>query len=1012
MMQTRMSGEWRAGRLRVLRSGPLLWAPRVWAPLIRLALLWAPLAAGPIGCGGDGTGPQVPVDPAAREAIERTPPPEDPGPRARLLPSDTLGEELPPRFKGISQLTAGDGSITLRWEPALDSETPAEELRYRVYLSPRRQDEAKYESAPARTTEPGVTGVRIDGLENGRALFVSVRAVDAAGNEDDNELEWSGIPNPVLFVDGGAPAHGNGTAPDAPLPDLASAISASIAWMQGANIHMAEGSYEEPTLLLFPGVHIYGGFPPGFTSEIPEPRLHPTVIRHSTPSALTDRSLEQFILVGGELVCGLDGLELDGGGQVPRGVTGEDCEFRISNCKVRSYVQKGIAIQSDTKPDSVAVGEISRCWVYDIRDGSAIELEGTLDIAVFGCGLFDNRKHGVEVLGLTATEEEKSRILIEGCRIYLNEDIGVLVKSSAHPEAASEDARIRVKVRSCEIANNADSGMSIDVGYPDRLGVNFRLRVEQCRIEGNGRRPTAGEAPPLYAGVHIDGDARGHFQLTRNQILGNQGHGVHLTGDTPVSFYQIQSCAILANGGSGVRLDSGGPDGAAGCGHLKIDHCHIAGNLGPAFSGSGPESWLRVESSMLHGNGAVASADRIDGCVAEEGQLQISGQDRDATLLLAEGAPWLETLPREIRVLETLPAGTGPTPASLAEVAAGSIVEWLDDGVPRQVLRDADGGVGRLEPPITPATVPRHGLPFLYLWGPPREGVPAETLVVEDYRAPPTSPLRRVPSPRGEPHHATPMGGFFGGWPGIDRGGAPPPRGLELSWIDPAPGMPISALDLEVAFSRELTRPEALGAVIRIDGEPLEEAERSIEVSEADPFRLRIRSPRPIEPGARVEVELLPSGPDGSDAIPHSFELRGARPIRIGEALPPPPAVGELVFIEGRPVQLSLDALANRGATIRLLTIDPPGGVLPANPGDGETAPLRAWRIEVVERGSGKVKEWPEPGQRLEAAGEEPSDGALRLRLPSLEAAGGYDLRISPPKIGLLDAAATLMVTE
>ena len=907
-----------------------------------------------------------PERPSDSGPFDLSPPPPDPGPRPRDLPSKVDSDD-PPRFLGISQLIADDGTLTIQWEAAIDDVTPKEGISYRVYTSTERQDESKFTRPPAALTEPGASAHRLTGLPNGETVFVVVRAVDALGNVDDNELEWAAMPNPVYYVEKNAPPGGDGRSAEAPLPDLVSAISAAIPHVDGVNIYVSEGEYELSTrLLIFDGMMLYGGFPAGFPLAISQPRKHPTTL--TLPLADT-----MLTFVPGKKLSGIDGCEIHGRGTAKRGIAIEDSEFRISNCRIQSFAGKGIQLKSDTKPNSVTVGEISRCWIAD-NQGAGIDLRGIFDVAITGCGLYKNRgPAGIHIEELTATPEEKSRVTIEGCRIDENTGLGIFVRTYALPDDGSRDSRIRLKVRSCEVANNWDTGIGVDVGYPDDAGINLRVRIEQCRVQGNGT-PENGKS-----GIRIDGDARGHFQLTRNQVIGNRGPaGIHLTGDGPVSLYQIQSCAILANEGDGVRLDSSG--------HLSLDHSHIAGNGGAAFYRR-DDTWLRVEDCFFHDNAVPAEADLLDHNVASDGQL--ARQEGEP------GAPWIPTLPRRVHRLAGAP-GTEPViPDSIAD---GAVIEWLDDGVPRRLTRDGESS--RVEPPLE--VIPQTGVPFIYDWGVPEEG--ATFSVTEDYRPPVGSRLRDAGNPEeieadGSIADVGPAGAFYAGHPGIDRGGPPPPRGLELSTIEPAAGQPIDQFRFELQFTGADELPADLSARIEVNGTRIP----GVRI-ERDGVRMRVRAGSAVPPDAKIRF-ILPSWSSTrgrKQPIDHVFEYRGAHTISATAPIDALPAVQSRLTLpekETRRLELA-PSLLDEAITLTMRGVDPYGP--------------SGWQLRVLDA-RGEVIKIEQNGTEVSLIAprrDARPDGPLRLRIPAMAVDGPLFLEIDPPgdPSSIEDATVSLRV--
>jgi len=902
------------------------------------------------GAGGDVSAGGAP----SALVFDRPPPPPDPGPRPQPLPTDAPTDD-PPRFLGFSQVIAGDRRIWLAWEPALDDITPAERIRYRVYASPDRQDEGKFARSPAAVSAPGQTRLLLPELENGIPLHLVVRAVDEAGNEDDNEIEWSAIPQTVLYVQAGALSPGDGGRPESPLPSLDAAIDRAIP-LGGANIHIAAGEYPESTLL-FRGMMLHGGFAPGFPDPFPDPLRHRTVFHAPVEENL-------FVIPPGDRLCGIDGLVLDGGGRTLRGVLADDCDFRISNCEIRGFADKGIKLKSDREPGSIAVGEVLRCWIRE-NGNEGIQLNGIFDVQVVGCGIHANRRGGIEVEALVAAAEEKARLTIEGCSITGNRDVGVLARIVALPGRGSAGARVRFTVRSCEVRDNGDTGVGIDVNYPDGVDIDLRARVEQCLIAGNGK-----------AGIRLDGDARGHLQLARNRVLGNRGAGIHFTGDSEVALFQVQSSALLANGGSGILSEAEG--------HVAIDHCHFGGNGAPAIART-TRGWLRLEDSLLHGNRGETSADRIDHCAAAQGELAGPGAPTPLP-----GAPWLETLPREIRLAEDLAA-------AIADLDSGTIVEWLDDGVARRIVADGEGR--SIDP--TPAPHDGPGVPFLFVWGVPDPGEQPPS-VVEDWRPGKGSPLRDAGNPGeveadGSPADIGPAGAFFGGHPGLDRGGPPPPRGIELNTIDPPPGSPIGALRFVCIFTGAESLPERLRGTIEVEGlGAIESASTTrgrtltVTADSSPPAGARIRLALPAWPNAEGER---------SQPVDHVFEYRSAAAAVPGESIAILPAEARLAFAGGAPLRFPLAIDPARPLAARLRPIDPPEP--------------KGWRLRVVDAASGEVLPAPGTGIPLERIAEEDHEGLLHLAIPPLPAGKTAALEIVPPPgEAWRDASARLIVEE
>ncbi|HIN80527.1 MAG TPA: hypothetical protein EYN00_05570, partial [Planctomycetes bacterium] len=293
---------------------------------VLLALALLPSGCGSEGSGGDAGNPVIELPAAGGNGTRADPPP----PRAGSGDDGT-----PPLFEGGSSLVAFDGGVLLRWQPASDGRSPTAALRYRVYTSP--EDGEQDFSRPSFETEPGEASIIIPGQE-GERLFVVVRAVDEAGNEDSNETQWQGTPFPVLLVDPSAEEGGDGLSVETALRSLDDAIGIALGF-EGVNIFMVAGEYQE-SVLLFEGMMVYGGFAPGFQIEARDPEKHRTILFAGPEEDI-------IVLPPGETPCGLDGITLDGRGQARRGVVADDCSIHIAHCTVQAFQEKGIELRSE-----------------------------------------------------------------------------------------------------------------------------------------------------------------------------------------------------------------------------------------------------------------------------------------------------------------------------------------------------------------------------------------------------------------------------------------------------------------------------------------------------------------------------------------------------------------------------------------------------------------------------------------------------------------------------------------
>jgi hypothetical protein len=97
--------------------------------------------------------------------------------------AEGASDTTPPRFGGaVSAVAVSETTVTVAWDAAEDDGTPPEALRYRVYVGTTEVDL----TVPAVVTHAGATSAGVSALAAGTEHRFIVRAVDAAGNEDDH----------------------------------------------------------------------------------------------------------------------------------------------------------------------------------------------------------------------------------------------------------------------------------------------------------------------------------------------------------------------------------------------------------------------------------------------------------------------------------------------------------------------------------------------------------------------------------------------------------------------------------------------------------------------------------------------------------------------------------------------------------------------------------------------------------------------------------------------------------
>jgi len=113
--------------------------------------------------------------------------------------SKIAGTEIPeneaPTFAGLSAASSVEEAVELSWSPGVDNATASRDMRYAIFWSERSGGQDL--SRPSLVTEPGVTSWTVSGLEGGTSYYFVVRALDAAGNTDDNTVQHEAETSPA-----------------------------------------------------------------------------------------------------------------------------------------------------------------------------------------------------------------------------------------------------------------------------------------------------------------------------------------------------------------------------------------------------------------------------------------------------------------------------------------------------------------------------------------------------------------------------------------------------------------------------------------------------------------------------------------------------------------------------------------------------------------------------------------------------------------------------------------------
>lgn len=100
---------------------------------------------------------------------------------------DRVGDTQAPEFSGLESVSpASSTSLQLSWQAATDNVTADADIKYRIcYSTAAGECSASFESSAEATG----TGHTVTGLTAGNTYYFIVRAVDGAGNTDNNTVE-------------------------------------------------------------------------------------------------------------------------------------------------------------------------------------------------------------------------------------------------------------------------------------------------------------------------------------------------------------------------------------------------------------------------------------------------------------------------------------------------------------------------------------------------------------------------------------------------------------------------------------------------------------------------------------------------------------------------------------------------------------------------------------------------------------------------------------------------------
>lgn len=455
-----------------------------------------------------------------------------------------------------------------------------------------------------------------------------------------------------IYVDPTLSVGGDGTTPATATNDLALGIF--IAFVEGGgNVWVAGGDVANAALPLFTGVHVSGGFAPGFEIE----QRAPDTIRTRLLGADQEIARVQGGLDG---TCVLDGVHLVGNATVAAGVDvpGFATELRglaIESCQ-RAIKVRGL--DSGPKVEVVLAGvHVSAATVQ------GLSVDGPFDVAVDGSTFDACGSEGADLNHLVAPDGATATLVLRGSRFTRNGAEGLDVHLGAPLSGGTLGGRFVVDVVDCDFESNALDGVRVDVDYETQPLWSAEISVRGSRARANG-----------LAGVHFDLDFESTAIAERLACTANGSDGFQLTSESWPGTCTLSAALCASNGGFGARASAGNVG-------LLVSHCIFLGN-----SSGGVDSSL-VRSSV-HSSIASLQPAPWSGCDVRE--CVISDDPPTETFLVA---------PAESGVA-IASSGAQLTLAAPPSSAARAVVETADDGLARVasevvgatvVLDDASG---------------------------------------------------------------------------------------------------------------------------------------------------------------------------------------------------------------------------------------------------------------------------------------------------------------------------------
>lgn len=447
-----------------------------------------------------------------------------------------------PQLSGVVAAAAGAGTARI------DCRLPG--AGFEAALFQGASSGSTYAGAPV-VANVTASPVLLGGLTDGVDAFFGL-AVRASGT-----TAWSPVgsvvrtrPGAPLFVDAAASGAGaDGLTPATALPSLTDALLVAGS-QNGRNVWVRTGDYGNGPFPLGPNVHVAGGFDTTFDLAMRDPAGAGTRLTGSSSQEIVS------VLTGGA-DGSIDGLTIDGGNSVLKGIDVVDGDVELRSLVVRRCADRGIKATVTTATPNRRLQVVGCSVTENGSDGlsSAGPIDLRLDLSRFD----GNGEEGADVDDLQAPDNGAVSLHVTGCRFFGNAFEGLDVDLAAAPLAVGVGT-FDVRIENSRFEVNGLDGALIDQEHEFSPGFRATIVVRGCVCRGN-----------RLAGLHLDADANGTYRLERLRCTANAGDGLSVTSETNAGEILLQTSWFAGNLGVGARLATGNKI-------LLASHCAFAGN--------------------------------------------------------------------------------------------------------------------------------------------------------------------------------------------------------------------------------------------------------------------------------------------------------------------------------------------------------------------------------------------------------------------------------------------------